>query len=115
MANISIAIAATKRQASNPFRRAYLTFGYLPLLLVLDQFEQAEYYLTCHLIKTALLEALEGEKIPTRYGTDAFNATVEDFNKRGWGDQLQSYMKNVPNYAVECRKFIEANHPTYTY
>ena len=115
MASIGGAIAATQRQISNPFRRAYFTFGYMPLLLVLDQYEKLEYYMTCHLIKTALLEALEGEKIPTRYGSDALNATVQDFNKRGWGDQVQNYMNNVPNYAVECRKFIEANYPTCTY
>lgn len=115
MPTIDQAIINANQQISNPFRRAYFTFGYLPLLLVLDQFEQAEYYVTCHLIKTALLEALGGEKAPTRYGVEAVEATQQDFNNRGWGDQLDNYLQNIPNYAVECRKFIQTYYPTYKY
>ena len=115
MPTIDQAIINANQQISNPFRRAYFTFGYMPLLLVLDQYEKLEYYLTCHLIKTALLEALEGEKIPTRYSVEAVEATKQDFKARGWADQLDNYLHSVPQYAVECRNFIQTNYPTYTY
>ena len=99
----------------NPFRRAYYSYGYLPLLLVLDQYEKAEYFMTCHLIKLMLDKETGAEGIPTRYGAEALEATKRDFEKRGWADSLDNYLANVPNYTVECRRFIQANYPTFKY
>ena len=102
-------------QVSNPFRRAYFSFGYLPLLLVLDQYERLEYYITCNLIKQTLDEVLKGENCPTVYGDEALEATKRDFKTRGWADQLDNYLHNVPNYAVECRKFIQQHYTSYRF
>lgn len=103
------------QQEYNPFRRAYYSYGYLPLLLVLDQYENAEYYMTCHLIKVMLDKETVGENLPTRYGAEALEATKKDFEQRGWKDQFENYLQNVPNYAVECRRFIQVNYPTFKY
>lgn len=100
---------------NNFFKRGYYSFGYLPMLLVLDEYESREYYMTCFLIKNALDEVLGNENLPTRYGVEALEATKKDFEQRGWKDQFENYLQNVPNYAVECRRFIQVNYPTFKY
>jgi hypothetical protein len=94
----------------NLFKRAYYAYGYLPLLLVLDQYEKSEYFLTCHLLKLMLEKETIGEGLPTKYGTEALEATKKDFEQRGWADSLGNYLLNVPLYTVECRNFIEFNY-----
>lgn len=100
---------------NNIFKRGYYSFGYLPMLLVLDEYESREYYMTCFLIKNALDEVLGNENLPTRYGVEALEATKKDFEQRGWSDKLDAYLNNVPMYTVELKKYIEKNFITYKY
>ena len=81
---------------NNIFKRGYYSFGYLPMLLVLD-------------------EVLGNENLPTRYGVEALEATKKDFEQRGWSDKLDAYLNNVPMYTVELKKYIEKNFITYKY
>src|SRR5690242_12022525 len=103
------------------FRQAYLNYGYLPMLLVMDEYEQKEYYNTCYLmlevIKQVDSEVSRGlsHGLVTRFGSEAINLAQEDFNNRGWADRWENYLNEVPNYAIELKKFIEERHENFKY
>lgn len=103
------------------FKKAYLNYGYLPMLLVMDEYEQKEYYNTCYLM-LEVIKHVDSEvsrelshKLITKFGSDAINLAHEDFNNRGWNDRWESYLNEVPNYAIELKKFIEKNHKNFKY
>ena len=107
------ALTREQMRAFGLFGRAYYNFGYLPLLLVLEEYEELEYFDTCLKIKNTLEQVTGDENLPLKFGGAAVSAAKADFKKRGWGDRLNDYFNRVPFYALECRKFIESNYEEF--
>lgn len=95
----------TKQTFENFARVAYFTYGYLPLLRVLQIYEQREQFDVCAQIKKALNEYCEG--YPHQYSTEAIEVVKDDLHKQG--ADVAQYFGNFGMYVVECRKFIDTN------
>ena len=91
-------------------RYVYCLFcwGVLPLLKLLEEYEQDCNYEECQIILNALNYInthIDEEKLPTRYSEEAIKDVKNEFEK--WGIAENKALDNVDEYIREIKKFVK--------
>lgn len=88
------------------YYKAFFAFGLLPMLLLLEEFEQVENYSECALIKAAIDEvnATYQENLCTHICKEAY-LSIELIHKEKNSD-FNSYKKRLPMYLDELKRYV---------
>lgn len=68
------------------YEKGFISYGLLPTLLLLEQYEAEENYLECFYIKTAIdnLNKRHDQDFPTRYGKNALKCVKAVYDEKTW-------------------------------
>ena len=85
------------------YRKAIIKYGYIPLLLLLDNYEHLEDFEECQLIKESIDEYCKeyGIRLSTKYSKES----LEEFKNFGRKGELM--LMNLPLYANDIYKEIK--------
>lgn len=99
---MNIPLLATK----TIYHQAFFTFGLLPLLMLLDEYEGKEYYNECYCIKATIddINKAYNESLETRWGIDAINQIKHHQTVNG--DDWANYYANLHGIKKDARRFI---------
>ena len=89
------------------YEKGFVSYGLLPTLLLLEQYEAEENYLECFYIKTAIdnLNSRSGNNFPTRYGKNALKCVKEVYDEKKL--DYDQYLLRVPTYVGELYNQIK--------
>ena len=89
------------------YEKGFISYGLLPTLLLLEQYEAEENYLECFYIKTAIdnLNSRSGNNFPTRYGKNALKCVKEVYDEKNL--DYDQYLLRVPTYVGELYNKIK--------
>lgn len=95
------------------YYKAFFAYGLLPILLLLQTYEDDENFTECVGIKLALDEVNDTYKegLKTRWGDDAIIQIKEFWEKDG--RDFAAYYNLLPNYVDEVLHFVKARRATY--
>lgn len=90
------------------YAQALKSYGFLTLLLLLKEYEEAENFEECQDIYVVLVEANRIFKfnMPTRYSEEALEHFRTEMNRLGYaGDTM---VHNLPNYVEMVKELIDS-------
>lgn len=89
------------------YEKGFVSYGLLPTLLLLEQYEAEENYLECFYIKTAIdnLNKRYDQDFPTRYGKNALKYVKAVYDEKNM--DYDQYLLKVPTYLVELYNQIK--------
>ena len=95
------------------YYKAFFAFGLLPLLLILQTYEDDENFTECLAIKLAIDEvnATYNESFHTRFGSDAINQIRVVWEKDG--RDFTAYYNLLPRDVDKVLHFVKASRATY--
>lgn len=88
------------------YERAFMQFGLLPLLMLLDEYEELERYNECFCIKQAIENVNYRHKFdnPTKYGNEAINQ-IKAWHIENKKD-FSAYLRRVPYYTLGLFNYV---------
>lgn len=89
------------------YEKGFVSYGLLPTLLLLEQYEAEENYLECFYIKTAIdnLSKRHDQDFPTRYGKNALKCVKAVYDVKNL--DYDQYLLRVPTYVGELYNQIK--------
>ena len=89
------------------YEKGFVSYGLLPTLLLLEQYEAEENYLECFYIKTAIdnLSKRHDQDFPTRYGKNALKCVKAVYDVKNL--DYDQYLLRVPTYVGELYNKIK--------
>ena len=89
------------------YEKGFVSYGLLPTLLLLEQYEAEENYLECFYNKTAIdnLSKRHDQDFPTRYGKNALKCVKAVYDVKNL--DYDQYLLRVPTYVGELYNQIK--------
>lgn len=89
------------------YEKGFVSYGLLPTLLLLEQYEAEENYLECFYIKTAIdnLKKRHDQDFPTRYVKNALKCVKAVYDEKNL--DYDQYLLRVPTYVGELYNQIK--------
>ena len=89
------------------YEKGFVSYGLLPTLLLLEQYEAEENYLECFYIKTAIdnLSKRHDQDFPTRYGKNALKCVKAVYDVKNL--DYDQYLLRVSTYVGELYNQIK--------